>query len=149
MDQDYERRVWQRVLGTEVSQDKQDEAVLLALKQTLEAEQCYMKLANCVSGCCRATLLQLCQEKRCQAKRLQTVYFLLTGCCAKVKCENCDCCGKLCCLIRNRFLAEQRAAEGYCTAAERFREFSCLYATLSRESARAAEQLRCVLQSLL
>lgn len=149
MDQDYERRVWQRVLGTEVDRDKQDEAVLLALKQTLEAAGCYQKLAGRTGGNCRNILLQLAREKCCQAKQLESVYFLLTGCCAKVKCENCDCCGKLCCLIRQRFLAEQRAAEGFCTAAERFGEFSNLYACLSRESARAAEQLRCVLQALL
>ena len=149
MDQDYERRVWQRVLGTEVDRDKQDEAVLLSLKQTLEAAECYTKLANYVNGCCRATLEQLAQQKRCQAKQLESVYFLLTGCCAKVKCDPCNCCGKLCCLIRAQFLTEQRAAEGYCTAAERFKEFSCLYANLSRECARAAEQLRCVLQNLL
>ena len=149
MDQDYERRVWQRVLGTEVNRDKQDEAVLLALKQALEAADCYTKLAGRTGGSCRNTLQQLAREKCCQAKQLESVYFLLTGCCAKVKCENCDCCGKLCLLIRNRFLAEQRAAEGYCTAAERFREFSGLYTALSRESARAAEQLRCVLQNLL
>ena len=149
MDQDYERRVWQRVLGTEIDRDKQDEAVLLALKQTLEAAECYMKLAGRTVGGCRNTLQQLAREKCCQAKQLESVYFLLTGCCAKVKGEGCDCCGKICCLIRDRFLAEQRAAEGYCTAAERFPEFSCLYATLSHESARAAEQLRCVLQNLL
>lgn len=149
MDQEFERRVWQRVLGTEVDRDKQDEAVLLSLKQTLEAAACYTKLAGCVSGSCRATLQQLAREKCCQAKQLESVYFLLTGCCAKVACDSCNCRGTPCCLIRQRFLAEQRAAEGYCTAAERFKEFSCLYASLSRESARAAEQLRCVLQNLL
>jgi len=151
MDQhEQERRVWQRVLGTEdKSGDGQAEAVLQVLKQTLEAEQCYLCLAGRTTGCCQRTLQQLAREKRCQAKQLETVYFLLTGCCAKVKCCPCNCCGKLCCLIRARWEAEQRASEGYCTASERFCQFSGLYACLSRASAQAAKKLRCVLQELL
>lgn len=147
---DFERRVWQRVLGAEeTSGDGQAEAVLQALKQTLQAEQCYRHLAACTGGCCQKTLLALAKEKRCQAKQLETVYFLLTGCCAQVNCGKCCSSGSLCCQIRSRFHAEQRAAEGYCTASERFGQFSNLYASLSRQSAQAAEKLRCVLQELM
>lgn len=152
MDQrDYERRVWERVLSTSPQDGDiaQAEAVLQTLKQTLEAEQCYRCLASRVGGCCRNTFLQLAQEKCCQARQLKSVYFLLTGCCAKVKCCPCNLSGDLCCLIRARFEAEQRAAEGYCTASKRLSQFSNLYACLSRACFQAGEKLRCVLQALL
>lgn len=148
---EFEREIWQRVLSSDQPDEnaQQASAVQQVLKQTLAAEQCYTCLACRTNGCCRQTLQQLAREKRCQAKQLETVYYLLTGCCAKTECCPCSCRGNLCELIRCRFTAELRAADGYCRAAEQFRQFSSLYASLSRAAVRDAEKLRCVLQALL
>ena len=145
-----ERAVWQRVMGAPDCAQNASGRILELIHAEQREAALYAALAARTAGVCRSVLQQLSREERCHARQLETVFYLLTGSCAQGCPERPACpSGGLCALLRERFAAEQQAAEGYRGMAETSPRFRDVFLHLAADETRHAARLRCLLQQLL
>ncbi len=127
------RAVWNRVM----QQDRAPEALSLeeSLREMIAGEHTdhvtYLAAARC-AGRHAATLRQIAMQEDCHGRRLQALYYLLTGeCYAPEVAPRCE--GSLCETLRARFAVELEGAKRYRAAAERWPEHRRLFQELAAQ----------------
>lgn len=127
------RAVWSRVM----QQDRAPEELSLeeSLREMIAGEHTdhitYLAAARC-AGRHAAALRQIAMQEDCHGKRLQALYYLLTGeCYAPEVAPKCE--GSFCETLRARFAVELEGAKRYRAAAERWPEHRCLFLELAAQ----------------
>lgn len=145
-DKDAVQAVWQRVLGTQETED-----AWLTELIAREAASCraYRALATC-AGRFAPTFFACAREEQCHAVRLKALYALLYGKTPRLPEETVDLRRKdFRSALRECYAAEQRAAEHYRRTAERQPEQRELFLRMAEDERRHACRIHCVMTQLL
>jgi len=154
-----EEAVWQRVMAAS-AEDPQPHPrkpalgltpaqVLEQLQQELLDACTYRVLAARVKKQPRQCLLQLAMEEQHHARKLETVYYLMTGsrpCPDRPKAPCVACTNEE---LRRRYQAEVDGAARYHKLAEQAGSFACLFHSLARQEERHAGMILNLLQMCL
>ena len=109
----------------------------------------YFALAKCVGGRDCACLQRIAQEELCHAKRLSTVYYVLTGnraCVCPEPTESVTCLPES---LRKQHQQELEGVETYEALARRESPYQNPFWQLSDEERRHAQKVLCLLQRYL
>ncbi len=96
----------------------------------------------------RSLFLSLARDEDRHAKQLAALYYMQFGCTVCRKAEAAEISHKLCEAIRECYQRETGAVQRYTAAAEQFPGQRSLFTTLSAESARHADRLMALLQTI-
>ena len=153
-----EAEVWQRVMAASAECDfpkRKDDDGLTAqqIMELLEGELCdvctYQTLAMRVKKDLRRCLLQLAQEERQHYRKLEAVYYLLTGqrpCPDRPKAPCVACLNEE---LRKRYREEVAGAEKYHCLAEKAGSFASVFHCLGHEEERHSRMILELLQQCL
>lgn len=159
LDQKREQEVWQRVMDLSAQapaccklpkrETVTEAEIMKKLEGELEDAMIYEQLSCRVHGRARQTLLQLAMQERQHAKKLETVYYLMTG---KKPCPDrpkrpCIACTNE--ALRERYIQEGKGSESYKALAEKAGSFSKLLLELACDEEHHAQKLLGVLQACL
>ena len=159
IDHKREQEVWQRVMAASAEapacckqigkQTVTTEQVMELLCKELADAVTYEALACRVRGQTRQSFLQLANWERQHAKKLSVVYYLMSGkkpCPDKPKTPCIACTNEE---LRERYIAETKGAELYCSLAEKAGTFAGVFRELAcEEEKHAAIVLKLLQQSL-
>ena len=115
--------------------------------RTQQAGEIYRQLATRFPKH-RSVFLTLARDENRHAKQLSALYYLQFGCAVFHKAEPVKLSHKLCEAIRECYHRETGAVQRYTAAAEQFPDQRSLFLSLSAESARHAERLMALLQTV-
>lgn len=159
MDQRREQEVWQRVMAASAEapacckpvgkQTVTAEQVMELLCKELADAAAYEALACRVRGQMRQRFYALARQERQHAQKLSAVYYLMTGkkaCPDKPKFPCIACTNEE---LRERYIAETKGAEHYCSLAEKAGSFGDLVRELACEERQHAQEILKLLQYCL
>lgn len=153
-----EAEVWQRVMAASTECDlpkrKDDDGLTVQqIMELLEGELCdactYQTLAMRVKKDLRRCLLQLAQEERQHYRKLEAVYYLMTGqrpCPDRPKAPCVACLNEE---LRKRYREEVAGAEKYHCLAEKAGSFATVFHCLGHEEERHSRRILELLQQCL
>ena len=156
-----EEAVWQRVMAAceegpapkkpcpKTDQCLTPEQVMELLERALLDACTYRTLAGRVRKEVRRSLLQLAQEEQQQVRKLEAVYYLMTGhrpCPDRPKAPCVACTNEE---LRKRYQLEVESAARYCRLAEHAGSFAEVFHCLSRQERCHAQQILNLLQRCL
>ena len=125
------------------------EAALELYTAQLRAAATYRCLAEMARGRVRQALMQLAEGKRCEARRLAAVYFVMTGrkpCPDRPKPPCVSCLNEA---LRQAYQEELCAAELYRRYAARAGAHACLLERMAERACENAQLLLCTLEQSL
>ena len=153
-----EAEVWQRVMAAsaECEYPKEKPETGLTAQQVMELLQCelmdactYQTLAMRVKKDLRRCLLQLAQEERRHYRKLEAVYYLMTGqrpCPDRPKAPCVACLNEE---LRKRYREEVAGAEKYHCLAEKAGSFAAVFHCLGHEEEHHSRRILELLQQCL
>ena len=156
MSQKREAEVWNRVMAAAAESPcvpKQTELTPSQVMELLEGElldACtYRVLAERTKKDVRRCLLQLYQEERRHYRKLEAVYYLMTGSrpCPDRPKKPCVACTNE--ELRKRYTAEVEGGKHYHCLAEKAGSFACVFHTLGNDEERHARMILELLQKCL
>ena len=160
MNKHREAEVWRRVMAESADApacepEKQPDncltpcQVMELLEDELMDACTYQVLANRTKKNVRQTLMQLAREEQMHYRKLEAVYYLMTGsrpCPDRPKTPRVACTNEE---LRKRYQAEIEGAQRYCCLAEKAGSFAPVFRCLSRDEERHAHMILCLLEKCL
>lgn len=117
------------------------EAVLGLIQWEKDDCATYRYLARRACGCDAAALLRMAEDAACHSRRLQTMYYLLTGKCTCPQLATPACAPCLTEALRERYDRAIAAAEAYRDAAKSWPAMSCEFLAMAEDEFCRSKQL--------